>query len=127
MRPISDSICGRASRSRGTRSLRLPLPRLDRASPGARRTAGALGAAVARADAALLDAAERQRRHAGGDEALVDAALPLSIASRARCRARRPRPHARVQPVARVVREPERLVGVATAITGTTGRTSPRA
>src|SRR5262245_38491107 len=72
-----------------------------------------LGAAVSRPDAALLDTSEGQARHPCGYEALVDAGVAALDAPREGDAALDvARPHARVEAVARVVGEPERLLDV---------------
>src|SRR5262249_33972411 len=74
--------------------------------------AQAFGAAVALAEAALLDAAEGEIAAAGRDQALVDAGGPGRDALREREAARDVGgPDAGVEAIGRLVREPHGLVG----------------
>src|SRR5262249_34366903 len=99
---------------RGTRRRPPASPRLDQDRLTDAELPQPLGAAVTRADAALLDAAEGQPGNAGGDEALVDAGVAALDALREGDAALDvTRPHARVEPVAAVVGEPQRLIGIA--------------
>src|SRR5512139_1547796 len=66
-------LAGALGRVREPVRLGLALARFDQNRLADAELAHPVGAAVARADAALFYAAERQRRHAGGNEAFVDA------------------------------------------------------